>query len=135
MIVVDTDVISYFWLEQESMRTQKARDVRRKDADWVAPTLWRSEFRSVLRKYLNVQLLELDEALFIADAAERDLAASTYDVSTADVLVLVAETGHSAYDCEYVALARALGLALVTGDVQVARQFPKDAVLLEGFAR
>lgn len=37
MIVVDTDVISYFWIRMDVARTSLARDVREKDDDWVAP--------------------------------------------------------------------------------------------------
>jgi predicted nucleic acid-binding protein len=45
---------------------------------------------------------------------------------------LVDETGHSAYDCEYVALARELGVMLVTGDGTLADRF-EPAVLLEDY--
>ena len=53
--------------------------------------------------------------------------------TTADVLKLVEQTGHTAYDCEYVALAQALGVALVTGDKRLPELFPGTAVLLEDF--
>ena len=131
MIVVDTDVISYFWLD--AARTEAARRARRKDADWVAPHLWRSEFRSVLRAYLNADLLSYSEATWYAEKAEQDLYGHEYDVTTADVLKLVEQTGHAAYDCEYAALAQALGAALVTGDKRLPELFPGTAVLLEDF--
>jgi predicted nucleic acid-binding protein len=54
-------------------------------------------------------------------------------VPAGHVLRLVDETGHSAYDCEYVALAQRLGVPLVTGDRQLARQFPETAALMETF--
>lgn len=50
MIVVDNDVISYFWLE--AGRTEAARKARDRDADWHAPHLWRSEFRNVLSQHM-----------------------------------------------------------------------------------
>lgn len=134
MIVVDTDVIAYFWLELASGRSEAARRARRKDADWVAPYLWRSEFRSVLRGYIAAGLLTYSEALWFAEKAERDMRGSEYDVQTADVLKLVEQTGQSAYDCEYVVLAQALGTPLITGDGKVARAFPGTALMLEDFA-
>lgn len=58
----------------------------------------------------------------------------TYDVATTDVLRLVDASGHSASDCEYVALAKRLSVPLVTGDQRLPRLFPVTAVLLEDFA-
>jgi predicted nucleic acid-binding protein len=61
------------------------------------------------------------------------MADNAYEVSTVDVLPLVDATGHSAYDCEYVALAQQLGVPLVTGDAELPDLFPDTAVLLEDF--
>lgn len=133
MIVIDTDVISYFWLDTTGGHSESARRARRKDAEWIAPVLWRSEFRSVLRTYMQKGLMTCTEALWFAEKAERDMNGHEYDVLTSDVLKLVDETGHSSYDCEYVALARSLGLPLVTGDKRVAQTFPDSAILLEDF--
>ena len=66
--------------------------------------------------------------------AERDMRGREYDVQTADVLKLVKQTGHAAYDCEYVALAEALSVRLLTGDRRVMKTFRDIAILLEDFA-
>jgi len=134
MIVVDNDVISYFWIRMDRERASLAKDTRERDADWVAPRLWHSEFRNVLRSYMAGDYMTLNEALEYARLAEEDLQENTHPVPTRRVLELVAETGHSAYDCEYVALAQALNVPLVTGDETVAEQFPGTTVLLEDFA-
>ncbi len=133
MIVVDNDVISYFWLE--ARRTEAARRVRERDADWHAPRLWRSEFRNVLYQHMAHRELSLGDAQRIAETVEADLESTTYSVATADVLRLVDASGHSAYDCEYVALAQELDTPLVTGDNTVADLFPDTAVLLEDYVR
>ena len=133
MIVVDNDVISYFWLQLASGRSETARRARRKDANWVAPLLWRSEFRNVLCRYMQIGLMTYSEALWFAEKAERDMRANEYDVQTSDVLKLIDQTGHAAYDCEYVALAQSLGVSLVTGDLPVVEAFPETAILLEDF--
>ena len=132
MIVVDTDVIASFWIKMP--RTERAHGARRRDADWIVPVLWRSEFRSVLRQYLLRGLLGFADALWIAEKAEGMMAGSEYVVRSADVLKLVERSGHSSYDCEFVALAEAEGVQFVTGDRAVARLFPDTAVLLEDFA-
>lgn len=134
MIVVDADVISYFWLRMASDRSVAAQRARRRDADWVAPRLWRSEFRNVLRGYMRADLLTYSEAVWFAEKAEQDLRDREYEVDTPAVLKLVEQTGHSAYDCEYVALAQALGIPLVTGDRALPELFSRTAVLLEDFA-
>lgn len=132
MIVVDTDVIAAFWIRGD--RTAAARRARKRDGDWIVPPLWRSEFRSVLRQYLVGGHITVSQALWFAEKAEADLRACERAVQTPSVLKLVEQTRHSAYDCEYVALAEAEGVRLVTGDRAVARLFPGTAVRLEDFA-
>ena len=75
MIVVDTDVISYFWIQME---TGRSGDARTRDSVWVAPRLWRSEFRNVLRGYMAGGYMTYAEATGIARDAEADLADQTY---------------------------------------------------------
>lgn len=132
VIVADSNLIAAYWIRSE--QTANARRVRRRDADWVVPPLWSSEFQSVLRQYLVRGDLTLAQVLWFADKAEADLARSERRIDSAAVLKLAQLTRHSAYDCEYVALAEAEGVRLVTGDKAVARLFPTVAVLLEDFA-
>lgn len=131
MIVVDNDVISYFWLNAE--RTEAARRLRQQDSGWCAPYLWRSEFRSVLRQHMLHAELGLSDAVRYFESALADMHGREYDVIASDVLHLVSETRHSSYDCEYVALAQAFGVPLVTGDRHLANVFPDIAVVLEDF--
>ena len=105
----------------------------RNDGDHRAPVLWRSEFRSVLRQYIMTNHMVYSDAVWIAEKAEGTMRGKEYAVQSAAVLKLVERTGRSRYDCEYVALAEAHGLQLVTGDGKVARLFPKVAILLEDF--
>jgi len=44
------------------------------------------------------------------------------------VLTLAHESGRSAYDCEFVAVAIALGVPLITSDRQLVSTFPRVAV-------
>ena len=55
MIVVDTNIISYLYISGE--RSQQSEDLLSFDPNWVAPILWRSEFRNILAQYLRNKLL------------------------------------------------------------------------------
>jgi predicted nucleic acid-binding protein len=133
MIVVDTNVVAYLLLGGE--KTARARLAFRKDPAWAAPILWRSEFRNVLAAYLRRGTLRLLDALEIMRDAEAVFRDAEYSVESGDVLKLVAESGCSAYDCEFVALAQQLGVLLVTSDAEILREFPQTGVSLEAFAR
>ena len=122
MIVVDTNVISYLYLNGE--RSQQAEKLLSMDPHWCAPVLWRSEFRSVLSLYLRKGLLTLAEVLLILEQAEELLGDHEYEVPSADIMQLVNQSDCSAYDCEFVALAKFLCVSLITSDKKLLREFP-----------
>ncbi len=131
MIVVDTNVIGYLYLS--SVYSEQAERALLKDAEWAAPLLWRSELRNVLALYMRKGWLSLEDAVHIMDEAVRLMAGREYAVDSVQVLELVEKSTCSAYDCEFVALARDLGVPLVTVDKQILRDFPHEAVSLEAF--
>ena len=125
MIVVDTNIVAYLYIESEF--TAKAEAVLREDPEWAAPVLWRSEFRNVLAGGLRRNLLTFENALALAAEAEALLAGNEHEVSSQQMLQLVRDSDCSAYDCEFVALAKALGAPLVTMDAKLLKAFPKLA--------
>ena len=132
MIVVDTNVIAYLYLEGE-----KSRHVERLlsvDSHWCAPVLWRSEFRSVLSLYLRKGYLSIDEVLLIIDQADKLLIDNEYELPAVHVMRLVNSSRCSAYDCEFVVLAQRLDAPLVTLDRAVLRAFPECAMTPSSFA-
>ncbi|RME75151.1 MAG: PIN domain-containing protein [Chloroflexi bacterium] len=131
MIVVDTNIIGYLYLSSE--RSEQAEKALLKDTEWVAPILWRSEFRNVLAQYIRKNILSFEDAVRIMDEATRLMEGREYEVASMDVLQLVKGSTCSAYDCEFVALAQALGVLLVTVDKQILREFPVDALSLDEF--
>jgi predicted nucleic acid-binding protein len=132
MIVVDTNIIGYLFLSSE--RSLQAEQVLRSDPQWAAPVLWRSEFRSVLTRYLRKGLLTLSDALQIMNTAVDLLTDREYQVPSYLVLELVSASSCSAYDCEFVALARELKIPLVTIDQHILEQFPDLAISMDEFA-
>lgn len=131
MIVADTNVIAYLLLPGD--QTEAARRALARDAAWAAPLLWRSELRNVLRGYMRQGHLALVKARELQDAAEALMAGREYPVESAVVLELAAESGRSAYECEFVALSRALGVQLVTSDQEILASFPRDTIALKDF--
>ena len=128
MIVVDTSVVAYLLLPGD--HTAEAEALLRHDTQWLAPRLWRSEFRNVLALYLKRQVLALDEILAVMTEAETLMQGREYEGPSFRVIQLVERSPCSAYDCEFVALAQGLDLPLVTSNAQILREFPDTAIPL-----
>jgi len=131
MIVVDTNVIGYLFLSNE--QSLSAEQALKKDSEWAAPILWRSEFRNVLALYLRKNLVTLQQAQSIMNGALELLRGREYEVSSYEVLRLASESKCSAYDCEFITAANDLKVSLVTVDRQLLREFPTVAVSLNSF--
>ena len=131
MIVVDTNIIHYCWVRGQ--HTEIAQAVRRQDPDWHAPVLWRSELRNVLTAYLRRRLLSRVQIGGILRAADQAMADGEHLVADDLVLEVVAGSTLTAYDAEFVALASALAVPLVTADKAVLKAFPEQAVTMEAF--
>ena len=131
MIVVDTNVIAYLMLPGE--QTQLVEQVMAKDNRWLVPPLWKSEFRNVLTLYLRQGQVTIDQIRAIMTRAERLFNRSEYPVTSEVVFTLVNRSHCSAYDCEFVALAKELSLLLITADKKILREFPETAVSPQQF--
>lgn len=131
MIVVDTNIVAYLFLS--SPMSHLAEKLRHHEPHWVAPRVWRSEMRNVLAHYRRRSMLTHVQALMIQDRAERLLREREYELPSMAVLELVDQSDCSAYDCEFVALARIFRINLITADKKLATSFPDVAVLLNDF--
>jgi predicted nucleic acid-binding protein len=131
VIVVDSNVIAYCWIA--SYWTQAAQRVRICDPEWHVPVLWRSEMRSALGVYIGRGAIALDHAAAIMETAEGFLAGYEHQLASRRVLELAASSSLSTYDCEFVVLAEALGVPLVTEDRAVLKAFPESALTMERF--
>ena len=131
MIVADANLLAYLVIPGD--RTDEAVAVLNKDPVWVAPPLWRSEMRSVVHKYVVRGVLTVARAVALMEQVDRILGGREAGASNLDILTLASGSLCSTYDCEYVALATALGVPLVTTDRAVLRAFPKNALSPTGF--
>lgn len=130
MIVVDANVVAYLYLPGD--HTAKAERLLGQDPDWAAPLLWRSEFRNILAGCMRRKLLTVTAAHRLQLEAESLLAGAEHEVDSQRVLELAHDSSCSAYDCEYVALALALDVTLVTMDAKLRKSFPGLTAALPG---
>ena len=131
MIVVDTNIISYFYLNSDY--SQIAEQIFKKDPIWSEPLLWKSEFRNVLTFYIRKKIITLPEVIEIFECAEDLLKNNEFEINSIQVLSLSHSSGCSAYDCEFVNLAKDLGVPLVTQDKKVLYNFPETAISMSQF--
>ncbi len=131
MIVVDTNVLAYMLIP--GTHTEQAVRAYEVDPEWVAPLLWRSEFRNVLASSVRERQLPVIDAVELMGIASDLMRHGEYEIQSEEVLRLAEESGCSAYDCEFVALAMELGIPLVTADNRLAKTFGPTAVRLSEF--
>jgi predicted nucleic acid-binding protein len=128
MIVVDTNILAYLYLPGEY--TALAEELLETSSAWAVPVLWRSEFRNILAGCLRRNELSFDNAIALQLEAESLVSGNEYEVDSLKVLELVRDSNCSAYDCEFVALARTLNTHLFTADKKILKAFPDTAISL-----
>lgn len=128
MIVVDTNVLAYLYLPGEY--TALVEELLETSDAWAVPILWRSEFRNILAGCLRRNELSFDNAIALQLEAESLVAGNEYEVDSLKVMELVRDSNCSAYDCEFVALARTLDTHLFTADKKILKAFPDTAISL-----
>ena len=121
MIVVDTNIISHFWLPSD--QSDLCDQLFQKEPHWTAPVLWRSEFRNVVLLYLRKDLISLSQAMLITEKADTQMFEREFHVNSNRVLEIGERSSCSAYDCEFISLARDLDIQLVTLDKQILKDF------------
>lgn len=129
MIVVDTNIIAYAWLK--TAQNRDALLLLEREPEWHAPLLWRSEFRNVLLGEVRRKRLDRPVAAEVMRSAERWLSDCEHLPSSELVFQLALDSGCTAYDCEFVAVAEQLDVPLVTADRALLKAFPRRARTLE----
>jgi predicted nucleic acid-binding protein len=128
MIVVDTNVMVY--LLSGSSRGEDAARLLAEDPEWAAPPILLSEFRNVVVGLLRRGQLGEADALGMCEDAEAVLGDRVASAPASPVLDTAIRGELTAYDAEFVVLARRLGVPLVTGDQAVLNGAPDVAVPL-----
>ena len=128
MIVVDTSVMTHLLMGGD--RSDDAGRLFERDPEWTAPVILMNELRSVLLGLVRQGALSSDQAHAMSDDAAAILADRVTAVSSIQVIDVAMECGLTGYDAEFVALARTLGVPLVTLDGAILRGAADVAVPL-----
>jgi len=131
MIVVDANVVAHFFIE--GGKTTLARQVREQDSHWIVPGIWRHEFLNILVTSCLFAKLPHAIASRMWTDAETLLCGNVYETAMKDVLSAAVERSTTAYDAEYVMLAKAKGVKCVTEDVPLQKAWPETALSMAGF--
>lgn len=133
MIVADSNLIAYLLIPGD--KSALADEVFLKDADWAVPLICRSEIRNILTLYMRHEGMSLTQARRTMEKAESLWRSREFAVPSDDVLELTFHHPITAYDAEFVVLAKQLGVPLVTFDKPVKNAFPNLAMAAEEFLK
>ena len=129
MIVVDTNIIAYM-----TFATQYSANVsslHEQNSLWEAPSLWKSEFLSVVSLYYRKGLINHQESLQALDFAERLIGTREHKVLGKAVIDTVVNSTCASYDCEFIVLAERLDTKLITYDKKLIQEFEGIAITPE----
>ncbi|MCZ7672681.1 MAG: type II toxin-antitoxin system VapC family toxin [Chloroflexi bacterium] len=119
MIVVDTNIIAYLLIKGE--QTQNAQQLLTYHPDWTAPALWRHEFLNILATFVNHGGVSTAQALVLWQKAQSLMVNRELEISLSDALILAITSKISAYDAQFVILAKNLNCPLITEDKKLQK--------------
>ena len=125
MIVVDTNVVARLVVGGEEGADSTA--LLEQDAEWTAPGVLVSELRNVLLGFVRRGILTPEQAKAMCDDASLVLRGRIVSVMDSQVIDTALECGLTAYDAEFVVLARTLGVPLATSDRAILAGAPDVA--------
>ena len=128
MIVVDTNVMAR--LVVGGADGIEAAKLFERETAWAAPRILMSELHNVLIGFVRRGAVTSEQAKAMSDDAAVVLGDRIASVSGNQVIDVALECGLTAYDAEFVVLARALGVPLATLDKAILHGAADVAVSL-----
>ena len=126
MIVVDTNVVvQLLFGGAQRLVLQK---LRARDLEWGAPAILLSELRNVMVGHVRRGTITKRRAVDMTEDASTSLAGRISGVSSRETIAVALECHLSAYDAEFVVLARRLRVPLATLDRAILGGAPDVAV-------
>lgn len=115
------------------MSTDVAIKLSERDPEWRMPVLWRFEVANVVMRMCRAGQIDWESALRMLLEAGVNFEDCEEDVRAADAGIVVQQSGLTAYDASYVALAKKLQCKMVTWDREILKKIPELALSPENF--
>lgn len=122
MIVADTNLV--IPLLTRGPEYPIAVSLLARTREWHLPLFWRVELQNVLASYVRFLKMPLAEATELLTAAGKLPHLKEYDSKSQDCLRIAASLNISAYDAQFLELAKRLGMPLLTFDRQLRQAAP-----------
>jgi predicted nucleic acid-binding protein len=126
VIVVDTNVLVYYFIEGE--KTRLAHQVFAHDSEWIVPSLWRHEFANVLATFVRTDTIALDVAQSVWRNAREAVQPYEASVELDDIIPFAVQNNIAAYDAEFLLLAESRNIRCVTEDRELQEKCPAIAI-------
>ncbi len=131
MIVVDTNIIAYTLIDGDF--TAAARQLYAQDPVWRLPPLWRHEFLNILTISATQGICSPDDANQLWNKAINLFTRCELPVDMTAALSIAIDQEISGYDAQFIALAHALKVPLITQDRKLLKKFPEITYSIENF--
>ena len=131
MIVVDVNIVTYALMGaghyEETMRLWE------RDNDWRMPELWKHEFQNVLVTSMRAGHITLDGARLLMNQALRLFTPAQCRVGLTEALKISHSYGVTGYDGQYLGLALALRVPLISEDRRLRMAAPDRVWSMEQY--
>lgn len=123
MVVVDCNVLVHLLVQGEE--TARARALLKADADWHSDALIMIELANVLALAVRAKRIAMRDATPVLTQARTVMEPGLHVAGDHDAWDAAHDFRVSAYDARYLAIARELGVPLVTEDAKLRSAAPK----------
>jgi len=122
MIVADVNIVVNLFLEGN--HSEKAGALYENDPNWVLPDIWIHEMTNVLSTYVKHGGLDRSMSMELLNSSLDYFLPATVSLPMDGVLACSLDYNISAYDAEYIYLAREKNIPLITVDKRLIRSIP-----------
>lgn len=133
MIVADTCLVVHLF--NETVLTDVAQKIQKKDASWILPSLWQEEYANVLSKLARKESKNIAEVIKHFNYVLDELRGSEIIVDSRKALKISIEYKISVYDAYFIGLALDFGVVLVTEDKEILKNCRATACSMHDFVK